>query len=61
LPLNFASEYAVRNVQEKEEELEGNGTYELPACTGNINLLGGNTNTIEKMQKFYQIVVRRLV
>jgi sorting nexin-29 len=48
LLFNFALEYAIRNVQENQVRLKINGTHQLLAYADDINLLGDNTDTIEK-------------
>jgi hypothetical protein len=48
LLFNFASEYAIRKVQEYQVGLKLNGTHQLLAYTHDVNLLGGNIVTIQK-------------
>jgi hypothetical protein len=48
LLFNFALEYAIRKVREKQVGLELTGTHQLPAYADYVNLLGYNIDTIGK-------------
>jgi hypothetical protein len=54
-PLLFNSElvYAIRRVQEKQKELKFNGRLQPLACADDVNIVGGNTDTIRKTKELY--------
>jgi hypothetical protein len=48
LLLNFALEYTIRRVQEKQKGLKLNGTHHLLTYVDNVNIVGENTDIIKK-------------
>jgi hypothetical protein len=49
LLFNFALEYAIRTVQEKQEGLKLSGTHHLLAYADDVNILGENTDSLQEL------------
>jgi hypothetical protein len=48
LLFNFSLEYAIKKVQENQVELKLSGIHQLLVYADNVNLLGGNIDTIKE-------------
>jgi hypothetical protein len=52
---NFAKEYAIRRVQEKQEGMKLNGTHQLLAYADDVNIVRQNTDTIQKTAALFDV------
>ena len=48
LLFNFALEYAIRRVPVNQDGLKLNGTQQLLAYAGDVNILGGRVDTVKE-------------
>jgi len=47
LLFNFASDYAIKNVQAIQNGLQLNRAYRLMACADDVSMLGGSVHTVK--------------
>jgi hypothetical protein len=60
LLFNFASEYAIRSVQENQEGLKLNGTHQLLAYVDVVDVVGENIDTIKKNMKALLVATKEI-
>ena len=60
LLFHFALEYANRRVQVNQDGLQVSGGYQLLVYADNVSIFGGSVGTIQKTQKLYLLLVRRV-
>ena len=48
LLFNFVLEYAIKRVQVNQDGLKLNGTHQLLAYAGDVNILGGSVHTVKE-------------
>jgi len=53
LLFNFALEYTIRKVQETNLGVDMNGTHQVLAYANDVNVIGDDIRTIQKIQKCY--------
>ena len=60
LLFNFALEYAIKRVQENQDDLKLNGTHQLLAYADDVNILGGSAHTVKENAEALLLRLRRL-
>jgi hypothetical protein len=57
---NFASEYAIKRVQVKQDRLKLNGTYHLLVYADDVNVFCGSVHTLENNKDALVVASKRI-
>ena len=58
LLFSFALEYAIRGVQENQDDLKLNGTHQLLFYADDVNILGGSVHTVKKKTEILVVAIK---